>query len=140
MGASAREGRVVLLMKEIEGRGTTSCANTDPSSAQLTCGVCFTLRIRGVWDFFPKKKTKIRSPKCKCIHVTYLPVFSSTSNGMAFYISYVKNSVRNTSQSYNGYFHLSKANSLKEKCFDHGKNPHVLFNFYAIKVLHSRKG
>lgn len=66
------------------------------------------LKVMCVWGFFPNNKKNIGSPKYKCIHVTFLPVFNSTSSGMEFYMSCIKNKVRNASQSYNGYFQVSK--------------------------------
>jgi len=137
-GASAREGRVELLRKWIEERGAGPL-HTLALSLRITSAVLCLLHLTSnvcLGVFFPNNKKKIRSPKCKCIHVTFLPVFNSASSGIAFYVSCIKNNVRNASRSCNGYLHLSKANnSLKDKCFGRVKEPHVLFNFHAIKVL-----
>lgn len=44
-----------------------------------------------MFGVFPKPQgKKIKSLICKCIHVTFLPVFNSASCGMAFCISYTK--------------------------------------------------
>lgn len=104
------------------------------SSAPLWC--LLHLKKQCVIVFFSKQQEKKkRAPKCKCIYVTFLLVFNSTCSGMAFYISYIKNNVRNASRSYNGYFYLSKANIIfKDKRSGYGKEPHVLFNLTFMQL------